>query len=127
MTRQCSGITRSGGRCTHTAKGPSGFCHLHDPDRAAERKRNASRAGKTRPSKEITSIKAQLAEMVETVLSGVVSTPRYAVANQILNTRLRAIEIERKMRETDELEARIAELEQAGGGVGRKGDKAWGA
>lgn len=112
MSRQCSGITRSGGRCTHSAKCPSGFCHLHDPARAGEGKRNASRAARTRPSREITSIKTQLAEMVDTVLSGVVSTAPYAVANQILNTRLRAIELERKVKETDELEARIENLEK---------------
>ncbi len=125
MTRQCSGITRSGGRCTHTAKGPSGFCHLHDPARSEHRRRSASRAGKTRPSREITAIKAQLAEMVDTVLSGVVSTAPYAVANQLINTRLRAIEVERKIKETDQLESRIEELERAGGGVGRKGERSW--
>ncbi len=124
MTHQCAGITRSGERCTHTAKGPSGFCHLHDPDRAAERKRNASRAGKSSGTREITSIKAQLAEMVETVLGGVASTAPYAVANQILNTRLQAIELERKAREADELEARIEQLEQ--GPEARKGGQKMG-
>jgi len=34
------------------------------------------------------------------------------VANQLINTRLRAIELERKIKETDELEARIEALEQ---------------
>ena len=34
-----------------------------------------------------------------------------AVANQLINTRLRAVEVERKIRETDELEARLEELE----------------
>jgi hypothetical protein len=53
--------------------------------------------------------------MVDTVLAGVVPTAPYAVANQLLNTRLRAIEIERKAKETDELEARLADLEQATG------------
>ena len=32
--------------------------------------------------------------------------------NQILNTRARLIEIERKIKETDELEARLEELER---------------
>jgi hypothetical protein len=38
-------------------------------------------------------------------------TGRAAVANQLINTRLRAIEQERKIKETEELEARIESLE----------------
>jgi hypothetical protein len=35
-----------------------------------------------------------------------------AVANQVLNTQLRAIEVERRIREQDELEGRLDELEE---------------
>jgi hypothetical protein len=44
------------------------------------------------------------------------------VANQLINTRLRAIELERKIKETDELEARIEALEQP-----QQGGRQWGA
>jgi hypothetical protein len=57
------------------------------------------------------------------VLSGDLETGRAAVANQLINTRLRAIEQERKIRETEDLEARIEALERA---QGQKGAK-WGA
>lgn len=60
------------------------------------------------------------------VLSGTVSTAPYAVANQLINNRLRAVELERKVKETDELEARIEELEQSAGEQ-PKGDQKWGA
>lgn len=120
---RCAGTKRDGGQCTTIVKPSNQYCYQHDPDRAAERKRNASRAGKTKPSKEITSIKAQLAEMVGMVLSGAVSTAPYAVANQLLNTQLRAIELERKVRETDELEARLEELEESI--EGQKGGHKW--
>jgi hypothetical protein len=63
--------------------------------------------------------------MVDTVLSGAVPTAPYAVANQLLNTRLRAIEIERKIKETDQLEGRIEELERAAGEQPMAG-KRWG-
>lgn len=119
---RCAGTKRDGGQCTTIVKGSQTYCYQHDPERAGERRRNASRAAKTRPSREITSIKAQLAEMVDTVLAGAVQTARYAVANQILNTQLRAIELERKVREQDELEARLEALEQA-----REGETRWGA
>jgi hypothetical protein len=47
------------------------------------------------------------------VLSGELETGRAAVANQLINTRLRTIEQERKNKETEELEARIEALERA--------------
>jgi hypothetical protein len=100
-------------------------CYGHRPDLAEERKRNAAKGGRSggrgRGSGELASIKAQLAQMVDTVLSGAVATAPYAVANQILNTRLRAIEIERKVKELDDLEARLEQLEQ-----GQKGERRWG-
>jgi hypothetical protein len=45
------------------------------------------------------------------------------VANQLVNTRLRAIETERKIKETDELEARIETLERDSQGQG--GARSW--
>lgn len=47
------------------------------------------------------------------------------MANQLINTRLRAVEIERKIRETEELEERLAQLEEAAGA--QKGGRKWGA
>ena len=48
------------------------------------------------------------------------------MANQLINTRLRAVEVERRVREQEELLARIEELEQAE--EGRKGGhRGWGA
>jgi len=47
-----------------------------------------------------------------------------AVASQVLNVYLRAIEVERKIREADEIEDRISRLEEiAKNGGGRR----WGA
>jgi hypothetical protein len=45
------------------------------------------------------------------VLKGTVDRAAAAVANQVANTRLRAIEVERRIREADELEERLDELE----------------
>ena len=47
------------------------------------------------------------------MLAGALETGRADVANQLINTRLRAIEVERKIKEADELEARIEALEAA--------------
>ena len=40
-------------------------------------------------------------------------TGKAAVANQLINTRLRAVEQERRLKETEELEERIEALERA--------------
>jgi len=108
---RCVGTKRDGGQCTTIVKPPQTHCYQHDPDRAAERKRNASRAARSKPNRELSSVKALLEDLTDRVLAGDVETGRAAVANQLVNTRLRAIEQERKMRELEELEERLEALE----------------
>jgi len=72
----------------------------------------ASKAARSKPSRELSGLKVQLQDLTRDVLAGDLETGRAAVANQLINTRLRAVELERKIRESDELEARIEELEQ---------------
>jgi hypothetical protein len=108
----CAGIRRSGGRCTVSVEPGQTYCHHHDPARADERRRAASRAGKSKPSREIKDIKKQLEDLAADVLAGNVERGNAVVVNQILNTRARLIELERKIREQDELEARIQQLEE---------------
>ena len=50
-------------------------------------------------------------DLTKDVLSGEIETGRAAVANQLINTRLRAIEVERKVREAEELEERLESIE----------------
>jgi hypothetical protein len=108
------------------------WCYSHHPDYAEERQRRASKAGRTggrgRPASELSEVKTLLADLINRVLKAEgaedLETGRAAVANQLINTRLRAIEVERKVKETDELAERIEALErtsEAGGG------KRWGA
>jgi hypothetical protein len=108
----CAGTKRDGSRCTATVEPPLTYCWWHDPDNAEERRRAASKAGKSRPNRELPGIKAQLQDLTRDVLAGDLETGRAAVCNQLLNTRLRAIEQERKIRETEDLEARIEALER---------------
>lgn len=113
---RCAGIKRDGGRCAAIVNGS--YCYQHDPTRAAERSRNASRVARSRPSREIAVIKALLEDLTGRVLGEGEGDPlpsgAAAVANQLINTRLRAIELERKIRETDEFEERLAALEREG-------------
>ncbi len=121
---RCQGIKRNGGRCTLSAPPGVQWCFNHDPALADERRRNASRAGKSgRGRGEITEIKALLKDLSARVLEGDLLPGPVIAVNQLQNTRLRAIEQERKIRETEDLEARIEELER-GQGVQEAGS-AW--
>jgi len=125
----CSGIKADGGRCRAQAIRNSEWCIGHDPDQSEARRRRASKGGKRggrgRPQAELAGIKALLSDLTERVLGGEgveqLESGRAAVANQLINTRLRAIEQERKNRETEDLEARIEALER----VREKGAGGW--
>jgi hypothetical protein len=73
----------------------------------------ASKAARSKPSRELVGLKAQLVDLTQDVIAGELETGRAAVANQLINTRLRAIELERKIREQDEILERLEALEAA--------------
>jgi hypothetical protein len=109
---QCAGIKRDGGRCTVVVAPSETYCYHHAPHRAQERKRNASRGGRSKGgSSEIADLKAQLRKLASDVLAGEVGRSEAAVVNQIINTRARLVELERKIREQEELEGRLDALE----------------
>lgn len=101
MATRCTATKRNGERCTLPANGPHGLCWAHDPANAEKRRRGASRGGRGKANRETAGIKAQLQDLVQDVLSGQVETGRAAVANQILNTCLRAVDLERRVREQE--------------------------
>ena len=113
MMRTCAGIKRDGGRCTTVVANPNDYCYQHDPRRREERSRNASRAGRSKPSRDVVGVKTQLQELADKVLAGSLERADAAVAGQLLNIKLRAIETERRIKETEELEERITALEEA--------------
>jgi hypothetical protein len=108
----CRATKANGESCTLPANGPQGLCWAHDPANREKRKRMASKAAKSKPSRELIRLKAQLVDLTKDVLAGEIETGRAAVANQLINTRLRAIEVERKVREAEELEERLDAIER---------------
>jgi hypothetical protein len=108
---RCAGIKRDGGRCTTIVKPPQTHCYQHDPERAEERKRNASRAGKS-GSKEVRDLKRRISDVIDAVLDGSQDRGRAAVAIQGLNALRSVLELERKIREAEELESRLEALEE---------------
>lgn len=126
---RCAGFKPDGTPCQSIVGASRTYCYAHDPARALDRKRNASKAGRGRGSGEIVGIKALLSELTDRVLgvegTAPLGTGAAAVANQLINSRLRAVEVERKVKETEELESRIEQLEKAAR-EGQKGAARWG-
>jgi hypothetical protein len=110
---RCTAIKSNGERCKVSVEHGVEFCWAHDPTNAEQRRRITSRAGRSKPRKELACVKTQLQELARSVLAGELETGRAAVVNQLINTRLRAVELERKVRETEELEARLEALERS--------------
>lgn len=110
MTGICGAPTRSGGTCSAAVTPPLTCCYLHDPDRSAERKRAAARAGRSRSDKAAREIRDELAQLARDVRAGEVSTGAGGVLATIHGVRLRALETEKKLKEAD-MEDRLAELE----------------
>ncbi len=123
---RCAGIKRDGGRCTAIVGPPQTHCYQHDPARAEERKRAASRAGKSAGGREVRDLKRRISDVVDAVLDGSQDRGRAAVAIQGFNALRGALELERKVRELDEIAGRIEALERAAENDDR-GGRRWGA
>lgn len=120
---QCAGTKRDGSQCTQTVEQAQTHCWWHDPATSDKRQRAASRGGKGKASKEIRDLKRQLEDLADDVLKDRVERGAAVVVNQIINTRARLIELERKIKETEELEERIEALEAAE----ERGGTRWGS
>jgi len=113
---RCTAITKGGSRCSHTATADT-FCHLHHPDRAEQRRRDASRGGKAggngRSSglSEIGEAKKWIKGLVAQLLQGTVERDVATAAFQGINVLARYIELENKLKLTEEIEQRLEALE----------------
>jgi hypothetical protein len=127
---KCSGITQAGTACKGIPIEGSQWCYVHDPDHAEERRRHGARGGKRggrgRPLAELIALKTRLSDLADDVLAGSVDRADAAVAGQILNTVIRAVGVELKVREQQELIERLEALERAAEGQGGS-SKRWGA
>jgi hypothetical protein len=113
----CSGIKADGGRCKAQAIRNSQYCLSHDPNQAEARRRRASKGGKrggrSRPRAELSEAKVILRGLAGSVLNGSLHRSDAAVVAQVMNVYLRAISLELKIREQEELTQRLESLEEA--------------
>ncbi len=110
---RCAGYKPNGEQCERIVGTPQTYCFAHDPSRSKERTHNASKAGRSKPKRELQAIREQASKLFDEVHSGEVEPKAGAVLTQITNTQARILELERKLKETEELEERLEALEQA--------------
>ncbi|MDP8951379.1 MAG: DUF2746 domain-containing protein [Actinomycetota bacterium] len=119
--RICKATTSSGQRCRSGAQPGQEWCFNHDPRRAEERKANAAAGGRSRSRRqahEVSRIKKRIGDATDAVLRGDLNSATAAVAFQGFNVLLRVLEVERRIREDDDFEERIAALENRARGNG---------
>jgi hypothetical protein len=121
---RCAAITKAGARCQLEATNGS-YCWNHAPENAEARKQRGRRGGKARGASELSEVKRSIRAVVADVLEGRVERGIGAVVFQGYNTLLKAVEVERRIREEEELLARIEQLEESQ--EQRGGSKRWGA
>ena len=108
---QCGGFKGDGSQCTATVNPPHTRCWWHDPANAERRRRAASRGGKSKAGKVTKELHTLLEDLTKRVIDGELETSRGAVANQLIGTRIRLSEYERRLKELEELEARLEAVE----------------
>jgi hypothetical protein len=110
---QCQAIKADGTRCRAIAPSGSPHCPFHNPSRAEARRQASAKANAIRwKADPFPQIYARLDELYRGVLEGEISSAVGAVANQILITQLRAIEHQRRVKETEELARELKELKE---------------
>jgi len=104
-------LKRDGNRCSGRVPEGKYYCWFHDPEHEGKRRRIASRAGKGNRARLSKNLHARLDELIEQVVGGELEPYPGSVAGQLVRTKLALMEYERKLKETQELEDRLEELE----------------
>ncbi len=107
---RCAAITKAGERCRLDATSGS-YCWSHAPEHAEKRKTTARRGGKARGASEMAEVKREIRRVIEAVGTGETERSVGAVLFQGFNTLLKAVEVERRIVEQQEVLERIEALE----------------
>lgn len=121
MNRRCPATKRNGDKCSGSVPEGKYHCWFHDPANSDKRRRAASKGGKGNRSKVSKDLHKLLEDLTDQVVQGDLEPYPASVVGQLVGVRLRLLEYERRVKETDELEARLEALEQA-----QQGGRRWG-
>ena len=111
MNRQCPSLKRNSDKCSGSVPEGKVHCWFHDPANSDKRRRAASRGGKGNRSKVSKDLHSLLEDLTERVVNGELEPYPASVAGQLVGVRLRLLDYERKLLETQELVPRLEELE----------------
>jgi hypothetical protein len=100
---RCAASKPNGEPCERIVGATREYCFAHDPTRKEQRSRNASKGGKSKGNRRLAELDKQLEKLATGTLEGEVERGTAAVVNQIINTRIRLIEQERKIKEIEEI------------------------
>ena len=124
MSCQCAGITREGRRCTRSAEGPNGYCWLHSPSHADQRRRAASRAGQSKPNAEVRTLKAEVSDIIRRIDAGDLDRNDAGVMLQGYRVLKDLVELDRRIHETEELAREVEGMREA---LESRKESRWGA
>jgi hypothetical protein len=109
---QCIATKRNGGPCTLPAVGRDGYCWAHSPKNAGERRRAASKAGKSKPSREVRTIKEEIVAAIAGVRDGSLDRNIARAMFTGYGVLLDYIKLERGVYVEEELAARLDALKR---------------
>jgi hypothetical protein len=114
---RCEAIKGGGGQCKLDATHGS-YCWSHSPETAETRRQHSRRGGKAGGNgrgglSELAGIKREIRSVIGGVLDESLDRRSAAVGLQGYNALLKAVETERRIRETEDLERRLEELEES--------------
>jgi hypothetical protein len=110
LTGRCRATKRDGTDCTLPARGPDGYCWAHSPQNAEERRRAASKAGRSRPGREVRTLKADLRELIGRVESGELEPTPANTMIRAYSVLIDLIKLERGVYLEEDLAARVEAL-----------------
>jgi hypothetical protein len=110
---RCAAIKPNGERCKGQAASGKSWCTFHDPARAEAQKRAARKGGQARAmSRDVREVRALMDRITEQVQDGQLEPAILYAVVAASNTKLRAVELERKLEEAD-VRAEFEELKRA--------------
>ena len=112
---QCSATKANGQQCTLTVEPPDAQCWHHAPDRAEQRSRQASRAGRAKPSREVRLIKEEIKAAVAGVKAGDLDRNKARAMFSGWSVLLDYIKLERGIVVEDELAHELEEIRRERG------------
>ena len=109
---RCSHTYADSSQCKRIVCAEQGYCYSHDPARASERQRNAARGGKAKATGEIGRVKSRLQALADMVEEGQMDRADAAVIGQIWGTYIRAVGMDIRVKEFEEMAREVEELRE---------------